>query len=209
MLWPAPASLDMAIICNALHWCDADAVMRNLAATLRPGGTFACCMQAFRINFPQSTKLDALWLEATSTLMAKLKLQGGLSPAIQMGVKNCYSGYDGVEVPSELFTDVRRWHVNARQGDATPYRFTTPGDFEENPSRVQEGETEKIVQDAGWQREVDVDWLKGFLRTTTLDLGDDIWALKPWVELERVVEEEFGGKVTAEWPVYVLLGTRK
>lgn len=207
--WPAPASLDMAVICNALHWCDADKVMQNLATTLKPGGTFACCMQAFRLNFPQSPKLDALWLEATETVMSKLHDEGILSQAILTGIRNCYSGYEGVAVPEDLFTDVRRWHVNAREGDATPFRWTKIGEFEENPRRVKEGEKEEIVKDAGWQREADVEWLRGFLRTTTLPLGDDIWALTPWAELEKVVKEEFGGKVTIEWPVYMLLATRK
>ncbi|KAM3465834.1 hypothetical protein MY5147_009186 [Beauveria neobassiana] len=207
--WPGPSTVDMAVVCNALHWTDAPVVMANLAATLRPGGSFACCMQAFRVNFPQSSKLDALWLEATETVMSKLHGEGALSDAILAGIRNCYSGYEGVAVPQEHFTDVRRWHVNVRAGDATPYRFTKVGEFEENPRQVKDGEREENIEDPGWQRQVDVNWLRGFLRTTTLPLGDDIWKLPPWKELERVVNEEFGGQVTAEWPVYMLLATRK
>ncbi len=207
--WPGAAAVDLAVVCNALHWTDAPRVMANLAATLKPGGSFACCMQAFRLNFPQSARLDALWLAATEATMTRLHEQGALSDAIRAGIRNCYSGYEGVDVPAAHFTNVQRWHVNTREGDATPYRFTRVGEFEENPRRVKDGETEERVEDPGWQREVDVNWLRGFLRTTTLPLGDDIWALPPWAELERVIKEEFGGHVTAEWPVYMLLATRK
>lgn len=207
--WPGPASVDLAVICNALHWTDAPVVMANLAATLKPGGSFACCMQAFRVNFPQSPRLDALWLAATEAVMSRLHRDGHLSDAIKAGIRHSYSGYEGVDVPAEHFADVRRWQVNVREDDATPYRFTKTGEFEENPRRVKDSETEEYVQDPGWQRQVDVEWLRGFLRTTTLPLGDDIWALPQWVELERVIKNEFGGRVTAEWPVYMLLATRK
>ncbi|KAJ3486068.1 hypothetical protein NLG97_g6690 [Lecanicillium saksenae] len=192
-MWPGENTVDMA----------------NLAKTLKPGGSFACCMQAFRLNFPQSDKLDKLWLEATETIMSKLHSDGALSDAILMGIRNCYSGYEGVDVPEEYFTNVVRWHVNTREGDATPYRFTKIGEFEENPRRVKDSETEENVQDPGWQRQVDVNWLRGFIRTTTLPLPDSIWSIAPWAELERVIREEYGGQVTAEWPVYMLLATRK
>ncbi|ATY60324.1 Methyltransferase type 11 [Cordyceps militaris] len=207
--WPGPATVDMAVLCNVLHWTDAPVVMANLAATLRPGGSFACCMQAFRVYFPQSPRLDALWLDVTETIMSKLHREGALSDAIRAGIRNSYAGYEGVDVPEEYFENVRRWHVNVRVGDATPYRFTKVGEFEENPRRVRDGETEEVVHDPGWRRQVDADWLRGFLRTTTLPLGDDIWALPTWTELERVINDEFGGQVTAEWPVYMLLATRK
>lgn len=207
--WPGEASLDMAVICNALHWTDADIVMQNLARTLKPGGSFACCMQAFRLNFPQSPKLDRLWTEATSLVFHKLHGEGMLSDAIQNGIRNCYSGYDGVAVPDEYFTDVRRWKVNAREGDETPFRFTSIGEFGVNPTAVKPSETEEIVQDHGWRRQVDNEWLRGFLRTTTLPLGDDIWQLAPWAELEKTINEEFRGQVIAEWPVYMIMATRK
>ncbi|XWW97718.1 hypothetical protein V2A60_005705 [Cordyceps javanica] len=207
--WPGPSSVDMAVVCNALHWTDAPVVMANLAATLRPGGTLACCMQAFRVNFPQSPRLDALWLTATEAVMSRLHAEGALSDAILAGIRNCYAGYEGVAVPAAHFRDVRRWHVNVRPGDPTPYRFTRAGEFAENPRRVGEGETEEYLEDPGWRRQVDVSWLRGFLRTTTLPLADDTWTLPPWAELERVIEDEFGGQVTAEWPVYMLLATRR
>ncbi|OAA74213.1 Methyltransferase type 11 [Cordyceps fumosorosea ARSEF 2679] len=200
----------MAVVCNALHWTDAPAVMANLAASLRPGGTFACCMQAFRVNFPESPALDALWLEATEAVMSRLHAEGALSEAILTGIRNCYAGYDGAAVPAEHFTDVRRWHVNARAGDATPYRFTKKGEFEENPRRVRDGEErEGWTSDEGWRRRVDTEWLRGFLRTTTLPPDDEVWKMPAWRELERVIEEEFGGEATAEWPVYMLLATRR
>ena len=195
-------------MCNSLHWTDTEKTLHNIATSLRPGGTFAACENAFRVNFPGNDNLTRLWVAATSSIFGKFNDDGLLSPAILAGISLVMNGYDGVEVPEELFTDVRRVKINTMDGDPEPFTCVDTSQFYISPSQVKESEKVQYVRDENWSRLVDVAWLQGNLRTSTLPLGEEHWALPAWKEFEAAMNE-YDGPVLAEWAVYVLLATRK
>ncbi len=195
-------------MCNSLHWTDPEAALRSIATSLRPGGTFAACLSGFRINFPQDDGLTRLWVAATTAMFGQLFDDGHIPPPVVAGMSKALNGYDNVAVDEALYTNVRRVSLNAMDGDPEPFRFADTTKFKPRPSRVKQSETVEYARDRNWSRQVDVDWLKGHLRTTSLPFDDKMWALPAWKEFEAAVA---GHKdpLTAEWACSVLLATRK
>ncbi|CAM1506128.1 Fc.00g057690.m01.CDS01 [Cosmosporella sp. VM-42] len=206
--WLPAQSIDFASICMALHYMDADVVLQNVARTLKPGGTLAVCTYSFMLKFPGRRELEGCWFGSLSEEVGRFVREGRLFPAAIKGMCRAMSGLNSVSIPSELFSDVTRLQVNISESDKDPFCFANQDEqVQLLPSQIKQDEKVEYVQDEGWRREVDVEWLKGFLVSCHLGFGEETWKLESWRELERVVEGD-GGKVVIEWPVAMILATR-
>ncbi|PHH91690.1 hypothetical protein CDD83_10607 [Cordyceps sp. RAO-2017] len=120
------------------------------------------------------------------------------------------AGLDATPVPSALFAHVLRLQLNFGPGDDRPFCFVDADRLFDLPARrVGPADEVRHAVDPAWRRDVGPDWLKGFLESSKLGFGDQAWREPAWLELERIVEAELGGTVTVEWPVSIILATRK
>ena len=148
---------------------------------------------------------------------------GSLFPAAMAGLAQAMTGLDFVGLPEALFEEVRRIYVNVEEEDITaataagqtrkpgPFQFVDGDESLWTPAERKVGEKDKLVfiEDAGWTRDVDAAWLKGFLASCQMGFGRETWMLPEWAELERIVQSTPAGHVRAEWPVAMLLARRR
>ncbi|TQW10940.1 methyltransferase domain-containing protein [Cordyceps javanica] len=108
------------------------------------------------------------------------------------------------------FRDWTRVNVNLHgRGDLEAFRWLPEEEFPVEDGRVREDrETVLEIEDESWGRDVDVAWVKGFLASLAMPYDQRCWDLPPWVEFERIINDEFGGTVRAEWPVSLLMGSK-
>ncbi|KAI9150537.1 Methyltransferase gedG [Paramyrothecium foliicola] len=207
--WLGKETIDFASICEALHWMDSEAVLRNVAASLRPGGTLAICTYGLMIRFPMSPKLEDLWVNIFKTAVGGFLKTGDIGPAERKGMRKFIGGLDGTAIPGDLFTDVIRIQVNFREEGSKAFCFVPEGTVEPPSSQIGMHEDLQHLYDPGWRREVDLAWLKGYLASTNMPFGQKIWQTPNWREFETVMMHEFGGQTIVEWPVAMILATRR
>ncbi|KFY11076.1 hypothetical protein V492_04679 [Pseudogymnoascus sp. VKM F-4246] len=206
--WLQEESVDFASICIAIHWMDAEQVLSNVAASLRPGGTLAICAYSFLVNFPGCHKLETLWAETMRNSVKGFVERGCVGADELKGMRKFLVGLDGTPVNAALYTDISRLQVNMRKDEAMPFCFV-PHDFLELPeSKVRPNEDVRYMQDEEWRMEVDVPWLKGYLHSSNMPFNDEVWNSGNWKELEHIISHELGGKVVVEWPVAMILATK-
>ncbi|KJZ68766.1 hypothetical protein HIM_11850 [Hirsutella minnesotensis 3608] len=203
------SSVDFSSLCMALHWMDAEVVLENLARSLRPGGTLAICAYSFLINFPSCEQLKKLWSRNLKDAVRGFIDSGSIGPDELRGMRKFIVGLDGVAVPDEFFGDVVRLQVNIRRDESRPFCFAPDDQFELPGHQIKASEEVRHLDDSGWRREADVEWLKGYLASSNMPFNNKTWKSAQWVELERVINQELGGKVVVEWPVAMILATRK
>lgn len=193
----------------AFHYFDAEAAIRSIATTLKPGGTLAAVTYGFQLKFPGRPELERLWYQAASKESLRL-IREGLFPAAVRGLANAMSGLDFVPLPTELFEPgALRIQVNVDENEQRPLYFVEEDRSSWKPAPIRVGPTDvrKFVKDESWRREADVEWLKGFLESCKMGFGQKTWDTDEWKELEGMVRSA-GGQVTIEWPVAMLLATR-
>lgn len=221
----APASVDFVSVGMAFHYFDAPAAIRSIATMLKPGGTFVAATYGFRLRFPGRPALDALWFTVASAESLRLIREGVLFPAAVRGLAAAMAGLDFVEVPEKWFEPgaVRVLVNGTAEGEEEQKQGTMwagvngngPLAFvEEDPCwepsvrRVGPSDRCQTMRDAGWRREADCAWLRGFLTSSQMGFGERTWAMPEWRMLEEIVSSAEGGNVTVEWPVAMLMATR-
>ena len=209
--WIPPSSIDLTSVGMAFHYMDADAALRSVAKTLKPGGTLAAVTYGFRLLFPGRPRAQQLWYDVVSTETARLFRGGKVFAAAVTGTAKAMTGLDFVPVPAELYEGVRRVYVNVREGEPRPFCFLDPDPALWTPatSGVADGEERVYVEDAAWGRQADGAWLRGFLASSQLGFGEATWATEGWKELEEIVSNSPEGQVEIRWPAAVLLATRR
>lgn len=200
---------------ESLHWMDTDAAFAAAAAALRPGGTVAAVHYGLVLWFPQAPRLAALMrdteIEAYRRFFAQIPLLQ--EECVRAAPARVARGFNSIALPSGddddgTWGDWTRVNINLHgREDREAFQFMPEDAFPPGESKVKEGEKVITIEDETWGREVDVDWVKGFLVSLTLPYDQRCWDLPSWVEFERIINEDFGGK--AEWPVSLLLGTKK
>ncbi|KAJ4412491.1 hypothetical protein N0V82_008760 [Gnomoniopsis sp. IMI 355080] len=80
--------------------------------------------------------------------------------------------------------------------------------WEPSVRRVGPADVCKRTRDAGWRREADCAWLRGFLASCQMGFGQRTWETTEWRMLEEIVRSAEGGRVLVEWPVAMILATR-
>ncbi|KAK7739057.1 hypothetical protein SLS53_005955 [Cytospora paraplurivora] len=204
-----PSSTDFVSVAMAFHYFDAEAAIRSIATTLKPGGTLAAVTYGFQLKFPGRPELERLWYQAASKESLRL-IREGLFPAAVRGLANAMSGLDFVPLPTELFEPgALRIQVNVAENERRPLYFVEEdrSSWKPAPIRVGPADVRKFVKDESWRREADVEWLKGFLESCKMGFGQKTWDTDEWKQLEGMVRSA-GGQVTIEWPVAMLLATR-
>lgn len=217
-----PASVDFVSVGMAFHYFDSPAAIASLAAMLRPGGTLAAVTYGFNLTFPGRPRLDKLWYAAASKASLCLLRAGRLFPAAIRGLANAMAGLDFVPLPTELFEPgVQRVLVNVDKNDNEDYDYghhrhplcfvdEDRSLWETAPCRVGKEDVRRVMRDPNWRREeADVAWLRGFLASCQMGFGASTWALAEWRALEEEVGRAPGGRVVVEWPVAMVLATRK
>lgn len=206
--WLADASIDFACICMALHFMDPDVAIRNAAKTIRSGGTLAICTYSFKLSFPGCRKLERLWLEVITVAVRSFMAGEYCIPRAIEGLRRVMIGLDYASFPEELFSHVQRLQINVNNKQK-PFCFFDDDEFKHAESNVQAQEQVHQTVDDSWRREVDVDWLKGILASSNLGMTEEQYDMPSWRELQRIIDEEMAGKVTIEWPVAMIMATRK
>lgn len=222
-----PGSVDFVSVGMAFHYFDAPAAIRSIATMLKPGGTLAAATYSFRLRFPGRPALDELWFAAASKESLRLIREEALFPAAVRGLAAAMAGLDFVELPEAWFEKgATRVLVNGtaegeeedEDEDEEQLRSTNANDsmafvqedpcWEPSVRRVGRADVCKQTRDAGWRREADCAWLRGFLASCQMGFGERTWEMPEWRMLEEVVNSAEGGRVTVEWPVAMILATR-
>lgn len=212
--WLPPASMDFVAMGECLHFMYTEPALAAAAASLKSGGTFAAVFYSAVLYFPQDARLATLMQEMqcesfTRFFANDVRLQ---EPNIKAAPPRTQRGYNGIELPDETgeFKDWTRVNINLHgRSDVEAFKFWPEESFPIPASQVKDSEKVLDLDDKSWGKEVDVDFVKGFLGSLTLPYDQRCWELPSWVEFERIINQEFGGKVTAEWPVSMILGSKK
>ena len=211
--WLPVASVDFSCICMAMHYMDPDKTVRGVAATLAAGGTLATVTYGFRLLFPGHARAQELWYKACSRATLRLMREQKLFPAAVRGLANAMTGLDFVSFPPELYRDVRRVYVNIEQDDERPLYFVDRSAlWPEAETHVTDGdtnETREFVKDSSWGRQADAAWLRGFLASCQMGFDGTTWALPEWRALEAIVAGQPQGMIRVEWPVSMVLATKR
>lgn len=204
--WLRDSSIDLSAICIALHFMDAEIVLRNVARALRPGGTLAIVSYGTAINFLDEPRLNMLSAHVMHSGI-KERVDGHAGAVEMMAIRRYMAGLDSTAIPGDLFTNVLRLQINMRESVTTSFRMVPEGVLDALESEIKVGETVRYIDDDGWHDETDVAWLKGYLKSI-VEFEDEAWDSAEWQEIERVITEELGGKVHIEWPVSMILALK-
>lgn len=177
--------------------------------TLKPGGTLAICMYAFRLKFPKKPELEEIWTKLMRNAMNRLADEGKLSPLILGALARTLRGLDSIAVPNEYFEGVVRLMINIDESEMESFTSMDPVRYTAPPSEVRDDEEIRYVDDSGWSMEIDMDWLRGFLLSTAQRFDDDIWSSPEWKELEHSVNGELGGKTLVNIPATMIVASRR
>ncbi|EPE08077.1 glutamine synthetase [Ophiostoma piceae UAMH 11346] len=208
--WLAAESIDFSTACMAMHYMDPDKTVRAVAVTLAPGGTLAAVTYGFRLLFPGHPRAQDLWYSACSRDTLRLMREKKLFPAAVRGLANAMTGLDFVSFPPDVYRDVRRFYVNIDQDDERPLCFVDRAElWHEAETRVTDGESREFFKDSNWGRQADAAWLRGFLASCQMGFDDTTWALPEWQELEAIVAAQPQKTIRIEWPVSMVLATKR
>lgn len=213
----APGTLDMVMACECLHWTSIEPTMRNVAASLRPGGTFATILYLpvprVRGN-PAAVEaqhaLERLWRR-------ELDARGVVSPPrsrLQMA-----NGLDYVPMDPEVWEpgSVVRWYCNVRnrewvneelmagisEEDVAAYRPPLKADF----GREREEVVMEDLDDWG-RRGVGAQELRNYMDARMPGVFDDILESDEWSDLVTAIERQ-GGRCDVEIPAVMIMARKK
>lgn len=188
---------------------DAETVLGNIAASLRPGGTLAVVSYSFLVNFPDCSKLNDIWAEILRPSVKGSIERGCVGPDLLKGILQFFTGLDGTPVDATLYEDINRLQLNMRKHEALPFCCIPHGYLELPESKIQITDHVRHMQDLEWRMAVDTPWLKEYLSSSNIPFDNELWNSDGRVELDRIISHELGGRVVVEWPVAMILATKR
>ncbi|KAL2191193.1 hypothetical protein L209DRAFT_747685 [Thermothelomyces heterothallicus CBS 203.75] len=230
---------DLAVCATAAHFIDPDGLAASIAKLLRPGGTlavFSYWMPSFpgRSQRFADAFANAFDKVVVSALVEKeLAAAGGAAPdgtqpdlsrtRLAQVVRRRMTGrgvLDSLPVPEAWFDDPVRVYINAPR-DEIPMaglfrRFAPPGGEAGGVPRV--GERDAVVryetgthpEADGWEFEADKKWLATFFDTIRPPVAESDEAREAYAHWQGVFDEECpSGRVNVNWPLYLVLASRK
>jgi len=204
--WIKPRSLDLITICAAMHWMDADTVVKNAAKSLKPRGTMALVYYALKPIIADNAEAEDVWRQLMATVTER---RMKASPSIKRARHHNSIGLDFVGFPEEDWNSTRRVYINTSPEPDDVWKAWTWMDIESVPNRRREDDTTETVEDeASWSKVADQDWFEGYLETTMPLKGESGYQgdeEKMMDQLKAVIGD---GQVMVVWPVEVLLATR-
>ncbi|CAN8099650.1 unnamed protein product [Discula destructiva] len=221
----APGTLDMVMACECLHWTRIEPTMRNIAASLRPGGTFAAILYNATPRIigdgdgdgnPAARQaqlaVERLWQRTLDARGAQTDVRARLQ---------CANGLDFVPMDPAVWErgSVVRWYCAVRnrewafeelllglaEEEIAAGRPRVWADF--GPGREVEEVVEQDLVDWG-RRGVGVAELRAWQAARRPGAFDDVFETGEWKLLERAVEEG-GGRCDVEIPALMILGKKK
>lgn len=182
---------DMVFMGNSLHWIDPKVSLPNIAASLRPGGTFA----AYLLCSPDFIRPRAFqaW---TDWVHAGFKALAAKAPSSMLGFNAvaAETGYDCIGFDPARWRDVQRVHLNAHR----PHGLGTCEEiislYRGPLSSVTAYENIVNAEDRGWFTKTDLAGVRDFMATIPLAQTDEVNK-----QFWDVIEEEY-----TERPVEIL-----
>ncbi len=195
------ATVDMLVVCEAIHWMDIDLAMEEFARQVKPGGTLAILHYGRPIMI-DSPRAQEVWDQMFDVWGERNFYRDEVHTRT---IRNGVTGLDVVPFPPENWEHVRRIQINTcGKDDAFSMSVKHTDPF---PSRVgKEDVKEWLEDDADWLDEKYVQWLKGLFASFIPAIPEgEIREL--WDEMEDAVGK--GKRVKFTWPVVQLLATRR
>ncbi|KAG4439682.1 hypothetical protein IFR05_004819 [Cadophora sp. M221] len=196
------ATVDLLVVCEAIHWMNIDVAMKEFARQVKPGGTLAISLYG-RPVMVDNDAAQRVWDRIFDVWGERNFYRDEVHTRT---FRNGVTGLDVVPFPMDHWEKgVRRVWINTRGKDdafSMSVKHTDPF-----PSRVGRYDVKEWIEDdEDWVDEKDVQWLKGlfasFIPTIPEEEIEELWN-----EMEDVVGK--GKKVKFEWPVVQLLATRR
>ncbi|KAJ4413925.1 hypothetical protein N0V82_008230 [Gnomoniopsis sp. IMI 355080] len=212
-----PGTLDMVTAYECLHWTDIEPTMRNVAAYLRPGGTFAAVHYYAVpriVNNPTARQaqldMEVLYSRTLAERGARMDTKLRLQVA---------TGLDFVPMDPDVWQGVVRRYVNVRNREWICDEMLLGSGLTEAeisaraPRRWMDFAREKEeVVEQDWEdwgrRGVGVQELREYQAGRMPGVFDDFAETAEWKALERAVDEG-GGRVDVEIPMTMILARKK
>ncbi|KAK0121171.1 hypothetical protein ONS96_011352 [Cadophora gregata f. sp. sojae] len=196
------ATVDLLVVCEAIHWMDVDLAMEEFARQLKPGGTLAISHYGRPIMI-DNPRAQSIWDRIFDIWVERNFYRDEVHTRT---VKNGDTGLDVVQFSPEHWKEgVKRiWINTGGQEDAFSMSVRHTDPF---PSRVGAGEVKVWIENDGdWMDEGDLQWLKGLFATFIPAIPEEkINDL--WDEMDDAVGK--GNKIRFTWPVVQLLATKR
>ncbi|KAH6714066.1 S-adenosyl-L-methionine-dependent methyltransferase [Leptodontidium sp. MPI-SDFR-AT-0119] len=196
------ATVDLLVVCEAIHWMEIDVVMKEFARQVKPGGTLAIS------HYGRPVMVDNVAAQGVWDRMFDVWGERNFyrDEVHTRTIRNGVTGLDVIPFSMDHWEEgVRRVWINTRGKDdafSMSVKHTDPF-----PSRVGEGDVREWIEDDGdWVDEKDVQWLKGLFASFIPTIPED--EIKElWDEMEDVVGK--GKKVRFAWPIVQLIARRR
>lgn len=210
-----PGSVDMVIACECLHWTELGASMARMHESLRPGGTVAVVFYDMfmgdALGIPRITEaLDKVVGDLIAGVKEGRHKYGPKSTADKR--RNVVVGLNDVPFDPEMWADAKRIYINIPDGQTEwPVHPEIRKFFPYEGSKVDEkNETLEWISDPeGWGiKECTVDWVRGTLGTTQIEMDPKFWEGPLWKELVEAVDEQ-GGKFWASFRASYIMARKK
>lgn len=215
---PLPiGGVDLITLLECIHWTRQAEVVKSIATSLATRGTLAVVQYNPVPLVVGNPDIDSavrrmfhFWAETM------LEVSGGVQSAMgALYLPQGNSGLESVPLLEESFVPeaTKRIHINVYGKGASA--FVMPGQDEmvaPSRARPQDARYEYTSDDAqgqGWRQIVDVSWFRGLIGTLEEEVRLPLY--EPYLqEIEKLMSELLpDGKVTIEWPVSILLATRR
>ncbi|KAF4631287.1 hypothetical protein G7Y89_g6840 [Cudoniella acicularis] len=178
-------AFDMVIACNSLHWMDPEKCLPAIASTLKPGGTFVAAL----FGFP-----DVIEERAQNVVQEwfchgiRLILKNGAPPLFEYSILSQDSGYDCVEMRTDLWRTVQRVKLNCQK----EYKGFGSGIREARPDiRYAISGSEEVLKedDPKWYFKTDLQGLQDIIASFPLP-NDTEYEAKMWKELGEIYQDK-------------------
>ena len=189
-----PATIDLIIAFECIHWTDTDAAIREFGRELKAGGTLAITHYTVPL-ITGNDRAQSAWKAIWNAWSERAR-----SESFDHAFTFANTGLDPLEFPEGEWDAVKRVFINAH-GSTDAFRINE----RVGESRVKAKEEKIWVEnDADWIDEQGIDWFKGYLATWVPRIPEsEIGDL--WDELELALH---GERVKIEIPVVMVLATK-
>ncbi|KAH8432473.1 class I SAM-dependent methyltransferase [Aspergillus melleus] len=193
--WLGSGTVDLASVCESVHWMDTRAVIGEAGRELKVGGTLVLSHYTFP-RIMGNDRAQRVWEEIRAVWVSRMCVGDLLDRAVRV----VNMAYEGLEFPPEEWERVQRVYVNSG-GSLEAFKM------DERVGERRVGEGEEIVwveDDEDWCDSQGINWFKGYMATWVPCVPEsDMKGL--WDEMESALD----GKVGFQIPLVMTLATKK
>lgn len=196
--FPAEQPVDMITAGTCIHFADAARITTQLGPLLRSGGTLAAFSYGGIPILPLNDPAGPIVERCKDKIIRRID-QNIKSLEDAEGPGTCQARYNNVDFDPAMWKHVRR--ITSLPQEPVWPRWITPA-----ASRVRDTESCETVSDDFIAKEVDYDFFPKHFHNFAPQLPILDWIKEDLEELRVAVADR---KITARWPVMVVLGTKK